>query len=280
MTAIAPATVGGAVDMRTDGGVRFGRVVASEWGKLWAPRSTRWICVAGVVAQAGAAAIATLATTATRNGVAVAAFDAARFPVVGLSLVQLVVLVLAVLTVTSEYSTGLARTTFTAVPSRLPVLWAKVVVVVVTTVLVAVVGGAASLAAGMASGGGLYGFRLDGPQTVRLLVSGPLYLVAVAALAVGVAAMIRSTAATLGVLFGELLVVETLLASLSVPALQRIGAFLPQSAGLQLTRADGEVAAMREWAVGLPPWGGFAVLAGWVVLCLAGASVVVTRRDV
>ncbi|WP_291756893.1 hypothetical protein [Cellulomonas sp. 73-92] len=261
--------------------VGFAGVVGAEWGKLWALRSTWGICVAAVVAQTVVGGLAPMTTTAIENDVPVAAFDAARFPVIGLSIVQLVVLVLAVLTVTSEYSTGLARTTYAVVPARRPVLWAKVVVVTATTTLVSVVGGAAALGAGLAVSGDLYGFGLDGTQTLRLLVSGPLYLAAVAALAVGVATMVRSTAGSLGLLFGELLVVETLLTSLSIPALQRIGAFLPQTAGLQLTRADAEIAAAREYStVVLTPWAGFAILVGWVVLCLVAASMTLSRRDV
>lgn len=262
--------------------VRFARVVGAEWGKLWALRSTWWIIGASVLSQAGLGALVTATTSATRDGEEVAAFDAARFPVVGLQLVQLVVVVLAVLAVTSEHATGLARTTFLAVPSRLPVLWAKVVVVVTTGVLATVVGGGLSIVTGLAAGGERYGFALDGAQTVRLLVSGPLYMAGIAALAVGVAAMVRNTAGALGALFGMLLVVENVFAGLSVPILEKISPFLPGTAGLQLTIADDDLAMMHESAGGavLAPWTGFAVLLTWAVVCLGGAAVLMRRRDV
>ena len=43
----------------------------------------------------------------------------------GVNVAQLAIAVLGVLVVTGEYSTGMIRATFTAVPKRLPVLWAK-----------------------------------------------------------------------------------------------------------------------------------------------------------
>ena len=44
----------------------------------------------------------------------------------GVQLAQLAIGVLGVLIITAEYSTGMIRASFTAVPKRLPVLWAKV----------------------------------------------------------------------------------------------------------------------------------------------------------
>ena len=43
----------------------------------------------------------------------------------GVNVAQLAIAVLGVLTITGEYSTGSIRATLTAVPKRLPVLWAK-----------------------------------------------------------------------------------------------------------------------------------------------------------
>ena len=43
----------------------------------------------------------------------------------GVNVAQLAIGVLGVLVITGEYSTGMIRATLTAVPKRLPVLWAK-----------------------------------------------------------------------------------------------------------------------------------------------------------
>ena len=53
-----------------------------------------------------------------------------------MQLAQIAVGVLGVLLVTSEYATGLIRTTFAAVPRRLPVLWGKAALVAAATVAV------------------------------------------------------------------------------------------------------------------------------------------------
>src|SRR5438067_11678098 len=45
----------------------------------------------------------------------------------GVNVAQLAIAVLGVLLISAEYSTGSIRSTFTAVPKRLPVLWAKVI---------------------------------------------------------------------------------------------------------------------------------------------------------
>ena len=47
---------------------------------------------------------------------------------VGVQLAQLAIGVLGVLVITGEYSTGMIRASFTAVPKRLPVLWGKAIV--------------------------------------------------------------------------------------------------------------------------------------------------------
>jgi hypothetical protein len=51
----------------------------------------------------------------------------------GVQLAQLAIGVLGVLVITAEYSTGMIRASFTAVPKRLPVLWGKAVVYAATT---------------------------------------------------------------------------------------------------------------------------------------------------
>ena len=51
----------------------------------------------------------------------------------GYYLGQLLIGALGVLFVSGEYSTGMIRSTFAAVPKRLPVLWAKLIVFVAVT---------------------------------------------------------------------------------------------------------------------------------------------------
>jgi ABC-2 type transport system permease protein len=106
------------------------RVVRAEWTKLRALRSTWWCGLLAVVlivglgaAIAGSGAPYTItAANSAAGGVSVS--------LVGIVIAQLVLGVLGVLAFSGEYATGMIRATLAVVPSRLPVLWAKLIVVV------------------------------------------------------------------------------------------------------------------------------------------------------
>ena len=105
------------------------RVAVSEWTKIRSVRSTRWSLFAAVVLTIGLP-ILFAAVTSSHWGSLSPRERSDRHPVeiatAGVNLSQLPIAVLAVLTITAEYSTGLIRASFTAVPRRLPVLWAKI----------------------------------------------------------------------------------------------------------------------------------------------------------
>ena len=129
MTAIATADRL-PVTRQPGGEVNQARVLRSEWIKLWSLRSTRWSLAFGLLGML--------------LGIVVAAFDMGRWSqltlysqqhfksvdtaLIGWHLSELAIGVLGVLVITGEYSTGMIRSTFMAVPKRLPVLWAKLLV--------------------------------------------------------------------------------------------------------------------------------------------------------
>jgi ABC-2 type transport system permease protein len=105
------------------------RVARSEWTKLWSVRSTRWSLFAAFLFTIGVAALA--CAVVAHHYPHMASHDKADFHpleinLAGVQLAQLAIGVLGVLIITAEYSTGMIRASFTAVPKRLPVLWAKV----------------------------------------------------------------------------------------------------------------------------------------------------------
>jgi ABC-2 type transport system permease protein len=107
------------------------RVCLSEWTKLRSVRSTRWSFVAAVVFTIGIAALA--CAVVSHHWPHMSAADRADFHplevnLAGVQLAQLALGVLGVLVITAEYSTGMIRASMTAVPRRLPVLWAKAIV--------------------------------------------------------------------------------------------------------------------------------------------------------
>ena len=127
MSAAAPAIP--RLDFR--GRVTQLRVIVSEWTKLHSLRSTRWSLLVAVVLTIGLPAIFA-AVTSSHWGHMAPRERADRHPLdialAGVNLSQLAIGVLGVLVITGEYSTGMIRASFTAVPKRVPVLWAKIVV--------------------------------------------------------------------------------------------------------------------------------------------------------
>ena len=116
----APAVVAGPVTQV--------RVVRSEWTKLRALRSTWWCGLTAVVLIVGlGAAIAGSGAPYTISAGNSAA-GGVTISLAGILFAQLVLGVLGVLLFSGEYATGMIRATLAVVPSRLPVLWAKLAV--------------------------------------------------------------------------------------------------------------------------------------------------------
>lgn len=120
----------GGGDVQRTGRVTQRRVLRSEWTKLWSLRSTRWSLAAGVLGLllgiassafdmcAGTRCRCTCASTTSQSTTRRSAGTSRSWRSA----------MLGVLVVTGEYATGMVRSTFMAVPTRLPVLWAKVLV--------------------------------------------------------------------------------------------------------------------------------------------------------
>jgi hypothetical protein len=111
---------------------------------------------------------------------------------------MLTIAVLGALLITGEYATGLIRSTFAAVPTRIPVLAAKALTLVVLTAAVTLVSVTLSYFLTMPR---LSQYdlvpALDGPGTWRVF-GGTLYsLIAAALFSLGIGTLLRSTAASL-----------------------------------------------------------------------------------
>ncbi len=266
--------------------VTFARVLRSEWGKLMSLRSTWWVLGTAVVLQAGMAALlgvfARTGVTDPGRGEVALGIDATDLPVAGLQFAQLTVVVLGALAITAEYSSGQIRSTLAAVPRRTPVLWAKTLSVGLLVVLLGIVGSALSLVAGLLIAGDRIGFDLSAGETARILAGGPLYLLGIAGLSIGVGALMRHTAGAIATLMGFLLVVQVVFSAIPLKALQVVSPWLPGTAGQQIFVSDASIQLRRAAdpvGVVFDPWAGYGVFAAWVVLTLAAAAVVLRRRD-
>jgi ABC-2 type transport system permease protein len=242
-------------------------VLAAERIKLTSTRSPWWAAALAVVATMGVSAIAAV-EEAAREPATVASTQ------FGYSLGMAVVMVMAALAVTTEYSTGTIRTTFLAVPHRSAALAAKTVVVAVVAALV-----------GLISAFGSWGLSrlllpaeelsLAGAAEVRQVAGvGVVYLVA-AVVAVAVGILVRHTAGAVALVLVWALVAERLVAALPGvgDALQQ---WLPFEAAKHFLTATGGSA---DAAVLAGPWAALAYFVAVAAVLLGTAIGVARRRD-
>lgn len=255
---------------------RTADVLRFEWVKLRTLASTRWILCSVVVATIAIGTLvsyATIARWSTMTAADRANLDPAFRSLTGLFFGQLVVGVLGVLAVTSEYSTGMIRSTLAAVPRRRAILAAKAVTVAVPVFLVST---GATLSAFSASQAIFLtkhaGISITAPGALRAVLGGGLYLTVLALLAVGLGAVIRHTAGAISAFVGLVLVMPTITSFLPNPFGRDIGKVMPSNAGQALL-------SLHTNANSLSPWVGFGVLWAWAVVALGAAAWLITRRD-
>jgi ABC-2 type transport system permease protein len=263
MTAtVAPAPVPLAVRARD--------VLASEWTKLLSVRSTFWTMLVAVVTPIGVSAlVAVTLATAPRHGAAV---DPLLPGLISLEYAVLAVGVLGVLTFSSEFSTGLVRTTFAAVPRRRAVLAAKAAVLGAITLVAGEVVAFTSFAVVQAVLSGKHlGVSLSRPGVPGAVLAEGLLLCVVALMGLGLGAIVRHTAGGIAAVVG-LIFLPAVLALLSPPWGSRVSRFTVLVAARQVTALH---PATNLFA---PAWS-LLVLLAWPAAVLLAAAAVITRRD-
>lgn len=254
-------------------------VLRSEWVKLRSVRSS----TVTLAAAAGALLVVGLIFSAILGGVlstgeAPDEFggDPAGAALAGVMIAQLIIGVLGVLAVTSEYATGMIRSTLTAVPARLPVLWAKAAVLTFATLPLLVVTALVVFFAGQALIGtnGLETAALGDPGVLRAVLATAAYLTGVALIGLAVGTLLRSTAAAISTLFGMVFLLPGL-GSILLPASWRddVLQLLPSNAGSAFTSVQPGPELLSAGA-------GAAVFAAWIVVPLVAAAVALRRRSV
>jgi ABC-2 type transport system permease protein len=259
-------------------GVTQLRVITAEWIKLRTVRSTPLTLGIAAVTMIGLGSILSWSfANRISSGQATAGAGLVTVPVRGGIVAQLIIGVLGVLVVSGEYSAGTISASLTAVPRRLPVLWAKAAVFGVT--VLATMSAASFVAFGigeaiMHSSRAHKSASLATPGAVRVVTGIGLYLFLVALFAVAVATIVRSTAGSIAVVAGVLLVLPTLTSLLPKDLLGTdISRYLPSNAGAALLQP------YRQPDM-LAPWIGFAVFGLYVVVTMLVAAYLLRRRDV
>ncbi|MEV6812830.1 hypothetical protein [Micromonospora sp. NPDC051296] len=179
---------------------RFRDLLAAEWLKLWSLRSTWGALALLLLAMVGLAAHAALATRAgwadwpaERRAVRSPLWDA--FPQQAQMFVVLAGSSIGAVAVGGEYASGLARTTFAAVPRRRAVAAAKVVVLTGVLTVLGVLGAAAAFAVSQAILAGVgAGMSVGEPGALRGIAASALLIPLCALIGMALAALTRHTA--------------------------------------------------------------------------------------
>ncbi|HEX3788585.1 MAG TPA: ABC transporter permease subunit [Pseudonocardiaceae bacterium] len=245
----------------------------AEWTKLRTEVGFSWLLLAVVAVTVVLGVVVTGAVHCTAPAGCVP--DLPKLSLSGVQVGQVVVAVLAVLVISGEYSSGMIRTTFTAMPRRLTVLAAKAVVL---TLPVAVAGCLAVLISLLASRFLLARNGLSLPlgegAVLRAAVGSVLYLVLIGLLSLGIATAVRDAAASIGVVLGLFFLFPIVIGMVSDPVLRRhLEQISPTAAGLAVQATTG----LGSLPIG--PWSGLAVLAGWAGGALAVGLGLLWWRD-
>jgi hypothetical protein len=258
--------------------VAFHRVLVSEWTKLRSVRSTKWSLVAGFLLTIAFPVIFSFVTRSHWGSMS-PSDRAGRHPLdialAGVNVAQLAVAVLGVLLISAEYSTGSIRSTFIAVPKRLPVLWAKLLDYAVVSFVLMVPAVLASFFASQAILHNIQRLQISftQPGVARAVIGSAVYVVLVGIFALSIGAIVRNTAGGIATFAAIFFVLPPLMFTLPTSWNNAISQYLPSEAGRQIF-------ALHHAAHTLTPLTGGLVFVAYCVAAIVIAAVLLVRRDV
>jgi len=284
--------------------------IRSEFTKLRSVRSTYWTIAALVIVSVGIAALAGfgIASNLHNNPWNKAGTDATQASLIAFfELGQLIVAVLGALAITSEYSTGMIRTSLTAMPRRGTVYAAKMIVFTTVTLIVSLITSFISFFVGQAalSGSGVsasvfhsvtiprgvnmspppngngppiykfIGTIVITPGTVLTAIIGcALFVTVVALIAFALGAIIRHTAGAITSTIGLMFVIPIIVQFLPDNWRWDIMRFFPDAAGRVLSVTVGQQNP-HLWSA----WPQFGVTLIYAAVLLAVGSYLFRKRD-
>jgi ABC-2 type transport system permease protein len=251
------------------------RVVRAEWTKLRALRSTWWCALVAMVLIVGLGAAIAGSGAPYKISAANSAAGGATISLVGILFAQLVFGTLGVLAFSGEYGTGMIRATLAVVPSRLPVLWAKLIVLAGLIMPLSLLAAVAEFftASALESSRGGSAISLTDPGVLREVAGASLYLTVIAVIGLALGALLRRTAAGVSA-FAAMFLVVPLVAAYLPASIKGFAPYLPSNAGGDIWGA-GKLFGGQQ----LGPWAGFAVLCGYAVVLTALAAWRLRTRD-
>jgi ABC-2 type transport system permease protein len=260
----------------------FAGALRSEFTKIRSVRSTYWTLAAMVVITIGISTLLSWGRVQdyASQPAAIQAHMAVRitsratqFSMFGLILGQLVIAVLGALTITSEYSTGMIRSSLTVMPRRGVVFAAKATVFTIV-----------ALAAGLVTSFGSYfigqsifatqhlNSTIGQPGVLRAVVGGGLFLGACGLLSFGLGALLRHTAAAITASVALLFVLFVLSGFLPSSWAVHVDKWIPFNAGAAIWE---NLSAQNMFS----PWVGFGVFCGYAAVAVVAGAILFRTRD-
>ncbi len=252
--------------------------LAAEWIKLRSVRSTYLALAAAAVAAVALGYLITHYVAATTNWAtlsphAKAEWDPVSYSLGGLAIAQLAFGTLGVLVISSEYATGLIRTTFAAVPRRRVVLAAKAAVAGALTLAAGEVTAFVSFFTGQwALSAKHLNAALPDPGVLRGVFAAGLYLAIITLVGLGLGAVIRHTAGAIAALFALVFLIPQVIHAMPAPWATRIGKYMLDNAGQQMTALHGAPGYF-------PPGASLIVCLAYPAAALGTAAILITLRD-
>ncbi len=181
----------------------------SELTKILSVRSTYWTLLAQVLASIGWAVLNCAGVVSHGIG---PGFDAAQVSLTGqVALGELIIVVLGALVITSEYSTGMIRTSLAVMPRRGVLYAAKAMVFAAVTFTLSLVTSFTSFFVGQAIlSSKHYNTTLTQPGVLRAVLLSAAIVTVFGLLAYGAGAIIRHTAGAITSILGVIFLIPAL----------------------------------------------------------------------
>ncbi|MEV5575197.1 ABC transporter permease [Spirillospora sp. NPDC052269] len=257
---------------------RVADALHSEWLKIRTLRSTAYTLLVTIGLGVGLGLLFTAAGAAGYDGGDAdvrASFDPVATSLKSHILAQLALGQLGVLVVTSEYATGMIRTSLVSVPRRTRLLGSKAAAFFAVAMVTGQLVGFATFLAGqrVLAARHVPHVGLGDPHVLRAVFGCGLYLAVIGLLGVALGALIRSTAGALAVLVSTTLLIPVVANALPSRWADAAHKWWPSTAG-------GQIMVVHRQPETLAPWAGFGVLCLFVGLVVAVAFAVFRKRDV
>jgi hypothetical protein len=259
----------------TAGRYGFRTVARMEWLKFRSVRSTAWTLL---VFAAGMIGVAILVMSrhnwAEMPPDVRASFDPTNSGFAGLALGQLALGVLGVLTITSEFSSGMIRATLAAAPGRPLLLAAKAAVLAGVALVAGEILAFATFAIGEAAlQARVPHATLGQPGVLRAVLMAGAYPALIGLIGLGLGALIRHTAGAICAVVGVLFVLPLLVVPMGISVQNAVEKFMP------MIIAENSMTAVKPVAHSLPPGAGFGMLCLYTAAALAAGGWALARRD-